>query len=205
MKKEEISTQNYTRIQKSPQLCLFAPLQFGFFGLVFLASAICPSKAAQPTRGFLIHWVSGTPDICVHVLSFRDSPCCCCLFLIQFKALSMVVAFDSNSSFTKCVSLNNSIACSFSLLSSEVSSISNACLIIVSNALRHTWYCSGKCSVTYSLMDSLAWLRRYCISKLIDAFDTCNSRAISVWLTPGPQLYYLDLRHSNCSIFVLKV
>jgi hypothetical protein len=48
----------------------------------------------------------------------------------------------------------------------------------------HTWYCSGKCSVTYSLMASLAWLRRYCISKLIEAFDTCNSCTISVWLNP---------------------
>ena len=47
----------------------------------------------------------------------------------------MVVAFDSNSSLTKCVSLNSSIACSFSLLSSDVSSMSNACLSMVSNAL----------------------------------------------------------------------
>jgi hypothetical protein len=87
---------------------------------------------------------------------------------------------DSNSSLTKCVSLNSSIACSFSLLSCDVSSISNACLRIVSNVQRHTWYCSGNCSVTYSRMHSLACLRRYAISELIEAFDTCSSCAISI-------------------------
>src|SRR5918912_742694 len=104
-----------------------------------------------------------------------------------------------------CVSLNNSIACSFSLLSSDVCSILYACLSMVSNALRHTWYCSGKCSVTYSLMDSLAWLRRYCTSELMEAIDTCNSRAISVWLMPLDRISTtLDLLHCNCSGFVLK-
>ena len=67
----------------------------------------------------------------------------------------MVVALDSNSSLTKCVSLNSSVACSFSLLSWELSKISNTRLIISFSALRHIWYCSGRCSVTYSSMDSL--------------------------------------------------
>src|SRR5919198_1623514 len=96
----------------------------------------------------------------------------------------------------------------FSLVSGEVSNISNVCLSIVSNAVRHTWYCSGKCSVTYSLMDSLAWLRKYCISKLIEASDTCSSRAISIWLIPLALISTtLDLRQSISLtlIFVLKV
>jgi hypothetical protein len=37
--------------------------------------------------------------------------------------------------------LNSSNDCSFSLLSCEVSNISNACLSIVSNAQRHTCLC----------------------------------------------------------------
>jgi hypothetical protein len=45
----------------------------------------------------------------------------------------------------------------------STSSISNARLVVSSNAVRHTWYCSGKCSVTYSSMDSFAWLRKYCL------------------------------------------
>jgi hypothetical protein len=120
----------------------------------------------------------------------------------------MVVAFESNSSFTKWVSLNSSIVCSFSLLSSEVSSISYVCLSIVSSAIRHTWYCSGKCSVVYSLMDSLAWLRMYAMSELMEALDTCNSRAIYPRLKPlDLSSTTLDLFHSNCSalVFVLKV
>ena len=96
----------------------------------------------------------------------------------------MVLAFDNNSNLTRCVSLNSSIACSFSLLSSVVSSISNACLSIVSSAERHTWYCSGKCSVTYSLIVPLACSRRYCISRLIEPSATCNSRAVYAWLMP---------------------
>src|ERR671931_2107617 len=117
----------------------------------------------------------------------------------------MVVALDNNSSLTRCVSLNTSIACSFSLLSSDVCSISNVCLSIVSNALRHIWYCSGKCSVTYSFIDSLAWLRKYCISEVIEVLDTCSSRAISQWLKPLALISTtLDLLHSNWSDFVLK-
>lgn len=85
------------------------------------------------------------------------------------------------------VSLNKSIAYSFSLLPCELSYISNARLIISSNAEGHTWYCSGKCSVTYSLMDSLACSRRYCTSETMEVLDTCSSRAIShesnLWLS----------------------
>jgi len=85
----------------------------------------------------------------------------------------MVVALDNNSSLTRWLSLNSSIACSFSVLSGEVSNISNARFIIalLSTAVRHTWYCSGKCSVTYSLIDSLALLSRYCREAEISRYE----------------------------------
>ena len=122
----------------------------------------------------------------------------------------MVVALDSNSSFTKCVSLNSSIACSFSLLSSVVCSISYACLSIVSSAERQTWYCPGKYSVAYYLMDSLAWFLKYCMSELMVASYTCSSRAISTWLKPLDRISTtFNLLHFTCSAlgsdFVLKV
>ena len=66
------------------------------------------------------------------------------------------VALDNNSSLTRWISLNSSIPCSFSLLSGEFSKISNALLSISSSAVRHTQYCSGKYSVTYSL--TAPWL-----------------------------------------------
>ena len=74
------------------------------------------------------------------------------------------------------VSLNSFIACSFSLLSGDVSSISNARLIISSSAVRHTWYCSGKYSVAYSLMDS-GLAAQVLHIRLIDCFETCSSLA----------------------------
>jgi hypothetical protein len=135
--------------------------------------------------------------------------CSCCLLLIKVRALSMVVAFDSSSSFTKCVSLNSSIACSFSRLSSDVSAISNARFIIESSATRQTWYCSGKCCVTYSLMFSLACSCRYCTSVPIEDVDTCSRCAISAYVKPRPlNSMTLSLRHCNISalflVFVLK-
>jgi hypothetical protein len=106
----------------------------------------------------------------------------------------MVVALDNNSSFTRWVSLNSCIACSFSRLSSVVCNISNACLRMVSNAERHIWYCSGRCSVTYSLIVPLACSRRYCTSELIEALETCSSKAISAFCAQKfrflPRKYY---------------
>jgi hypothetical protein len=40
------------------------------------------------------------------------------------------------------------------------------------------------------LIDSLAWLRKYFMSELMEALDTCNSRAISPRLKP--HFYYLE-------------
>ena len=91
-------------------------------------------------------------------------------------------------------------------LSSVVWSISNTRLSISSSAARQTWYCSGRCSVTYSLMDSLAYSRRYCTSEVMEAFDTCSSRTISWELKPlDLSSMTLLLRRSDwsvlCSIF----
>ncbi len=62
---------------------------------------------------------------------------CCGLFLIVQSAI-YVAALDNNSNLIRCVSLNNSMACSFSLLSAEVSNISNARFAIVSRNFLHT-------------------------------------------------------------------
>jgi len=114
----------------------------------------------------------------------------------------MVVALDNNSSLTRYVSLNSSIACSFSKLSSEVSSISNACLSIVSNAQRHTW--QVLCDIFLNGLFSMISQVRNVRSDL--ALDICNSYAISPWLKPLDLISTtLDLLHSNWSDFVPKV
>jgi hypothetical protein len=93
--------------------------------------------------------------------------------------------------------LNSPIACSFSLLSGKVSTISNARLIMTSSAVRYTWYCSGKCSVTYSLIYSLAWLRKYCMSELIEASDTCY-----LYLTQTSGSHFNYLRPTPFYLFI---
>jgi hypothetical protein len=92
-----------------------------------------------------------------------------------------------------CVSLKSSNAATFSLLSCASCSISYACFSMVSSALRAIWYYSGKCSVTYSLMDSLARLRKYSISSATAVFVTCSSELSlrSLGLLFSAQLLYL--------------
>ena len=102
--------------------------------------------------------------------------------------------------------MNNCIAYSFSLLSSVFCSMTNVFLSIVSNADRHIWYCSGKCSVVYSLMDSLARLRRYCTSSTTQVLAICSSRAISEWFMPRDFNWItFSRRHCNCSALLFKL
>ena len=62
--------------------------------------------------------------------------------------------------------------------------LTNCFVSVASKAERHTWYCSGKCSVTYSLIVHLACSRRYWTSEVIAVLDTCNLEAISWWVIP---------------------
>ena len=144
-------------------------------------------------------------SLCCCCDSFVDR-CCCCLLLIKFKALSMVVALERISSFVMWVSLNKASAYILSLLSCESCSISYACLRIVSSAVRHIWYCSGKYSVVYSLMDLLACSRRYCTSSTMQVLATWSSRAISEWFRPLDFNWMtFSRRHSNCSALLVTV
>ena len=144
----------------------------------------------------------------VVLFTFIVSPCCCrCLVLISLKTLSMVVALLKSSSFVIWVSLNNYSACSFSLLSFDLVIITNAFLNTVSSAVRHTWYCSGRFCVVYSLMFSLACSRKYCTSSPIKDVDTFSRCAISAYVKPRPlNSMTWSLRHCNKSalLFVLK-